>query len=302
MAENATTAADRERPSRHFAGGLPWESDQGPGEFASSAPIVLPDRAKPRQRPSPAPAELEELGRRTASVVHDFNNLLSVIMVCAGEIAAGAEGAQRERAEEISEAARRGAELSRGLLAEERAITDPAPRTAPEALAVDEAILSSRKLIERALGPGIELGFRFEAALPRVAFAAADLERVLLNLAANACDAVPAGGAVAIGAGVVSVPAGDSCLGTGWHVHVSFADNGTGMSPDVARRALEPYFSTKGGRDGSGLGLASAQTMLRAAGGDLRINSRPGAGTTVSIYLPAVDLTGEPLALPPAGV
>ena len=97
------------------------------------------------------------------------------------------------------------------------------------------------------------------------------------------------------------MPPGDGCLGTGWHVQVSFGDTGTGMSPGVARRALEPYFSTKGGRDGRGLGLASAHAMLRAAGGDLRINSRPGAGTTVSIYLPAVDLTGEPLALPPAG-
>ena len=301
MNEKATATRARQRPDRHFAGGLPWEPTPGPGEFASSAPIVLPDRARPRQRPSPSPGELEALGRRTASVAHDFNNLLSVIMVCANEIATGAEGAQRERAEEISEAAKRGAELSRGLLAEERAFTDAAPRTTPEALAVEEAILSSRKLIERALGPDIELGFSSEAALPRAVFAAADLERVLLNLAANARDAMPAGGVVVIGTGVVSVPPGDSCLGTGWHVQVSFGDTGTGMSPGVARRALEPYFSTKGGRDGRGLGLASAHAMLREAGGDLRIDSRPGAGTTVSIYLPAVDLTGEPLALPAAG-
>ena len=296
MSENATVTTARQRPDRRFAGGLPWDPVPGPGEFAYSAPIVLPERAKPR--PAPSPQDLEELGRRTACVAHDFNNLLSVIMVCAGEIAGAAEGAQRERAEEIREAAQRGAELSRGLLAAERALSGAAPEPAPEPLAVDGAILGSIKLIERALGPGIQLNHTSDVALPRVALPAAALERVLLNLAANARDAMPAGGAVAIEAGVVAIPPADACLGTGWHVRIAFADTGSGMSPEVARRALEPYFSTKDGSDGRGLGLATALEMIRAGGGDLRINSRPGSGTTISIYLPALDSAGEPLALP----
>jgi len=293
MSEQATAATDRRRPDRRFAGGTPGESPSAAGSFAGSAPIVLPERARPR--PAPSRAELEQLGRRTAGVAHDFNNLLSVIMVCAGEIAAGADAVQRERAEEIRAAAQRGAELSRGLLASEPA----EDATTPEPLAVEHAVLASIKLIDRALGPGIQLSFASDGSLPRVGIGAGDLERVLLNLAANARDAMADGGAVAIGAGVVSVPPGDNRLDTGWHVRITFADNGTGMSPDVAGRALEPYFSTKDdGGGGTGLGLAGARAMVSAAGGDLRINSRPGGGTTISIYLPALDSDGRSLALP----
>ena len=298
MTDTATTPpAPARRPDRRFAGGLPWEPSPGLGAFTGSAPVVLPERAKPK--PTPTPAELEKLGRRTASVAHDFNNLLSVIMVCAGEIAEGAGEVQRDRAEEICEAARRGAELCRGLLAEERAVSGGTPAREPEPLAVDEAILASRKLIERALGPGIRLDVAADGPLPRVALAPAGLERVLLNLAANSRDAMPGGGAVAIRTATVPVSPGDPCLGTGLHVRITFGDSGSGMSPEIARRALEPYFSTKGGETGNGLGLAGAHAMIRDAGGDLRINSRPGIGTMISIYLPALDASGEPLALSP---
>ncbi|GIK77924.1 MAG: hypothetical protein BroJett022_16140 [Actinomycetes bacterium] len=240
----------------------------------------------------PSPAELEDLGRRTAEVAHDFNNLLSVIMVCAGEIAAGGGGEQRERAEEIRAAAERGAELTRGLVGGGR--TDPAP--AP--VAVTAAIGDAARLIERMLGPRVELSLECEGALPPVALAAPDLERILLNLAANARDAMPDGGAAAIAASAIAVPPGDPILGTGLHVRIGFADTGSGMSPEVARRAVDPYYSTKGGDSGSGLGLAGSRALVRRAGGDLRINTRIGGGTTVSIHLPALDARGEPLALP----
>lgn len=298
MTEPATPADTRRRHDRRFAGGVPWEHPPaGPGAFAGSAPIVLPDRARPK--PAPTPAELEELGRRTASVAHDFNNLLSVIMVCAGEIADEADGVHRDRAEEIREAARRGAGLCRSLLAEERAASGGAPAAQGQSLAVDEAIRGSLRLIERALGPDIRIEPASEGALPRVALAGADLERVLLNLAANSRDAMPDGGVVSIRTATVPVPPGDPRLGTGLHVRVTFADSGAGMSPEVAQQALEPYFSTKDSGAGSGLGLAGAIAMIRGAGGDLRINSQPGIGTTISIYLPALDAAGRPLALPP---
>jgi signal transduction histidine kinase len=297
MTESATTSPMRGRFDRRFAGGVPWDPPPGPGAFAGSAPIVLPDRNKPK--PSPSPAELEELGRKTATVAHDFNNLLSVIMVCAGEIADETDGVHRERAEEIREAALRGAGLCRSLLTEERAASGGAPAPQAQSLAADEAILGSRKLIERALGPRIRLDLTSDGTLPQIALAGADLERVLLNLAANSRDAMPRGGAVAVRTETVAVPPGDPRLGTGLHARITFADDGMGMSPDVAGKALEPYFSTKGEEAGSGLGLAGAVAMTRAAGGDLRINSQPGIGTTISIYLPALDASGRPLALPP---
>jgi signal transduction histidine kinase len=171
---------------------------------------------------------------------------------------------------------------------------------APARLAVGLALADSWGLIEGGLGDGIRLALDAGAGLPPVPIAAGDLERVLLNLAGNAREAMPAGGAVAVGAELVTIPPGDARLGTGWHVRIAFADDGCGMSADVAERALEPYFSTKGGA-GSGLGLASARAIAAAAGGDLRLNSRPGAGTTIAIYLPALDGDGERLALSPPG-
>jgi signal transduction histidine kinase len=295
MNDSAAANTARPRPDRRFAGGGEAAVD-GPGRFASSAPIVLPERAKPRPAPEPTRAELEAIGRQTAGVAHDFNNLLSVILVCAGEIIDGpADGSERERAGEIKAAAERGAELSRRLLAGKGRVDRE--DAAPEPVAIDVAILAAMKPLERTVGPGIHLSLASEGHLPRVRLAAGEIERILLNLAANSRDAMPHGGAIAISTGVVAVPPGDPCLGTGWHVRIAFADSGAGMGPEVASRAAEPYFSTK--RDtGTGLGLASVQALVRAAGGDLRINSRAGYGTTISIYLPAIDAAGRVLALP----
>ncbi len=297
MNESATASTSRPRPDRRFAGTAGAADVGGPGQFASTAPIVLPERAKPRRAPTPTRSELEELGRQTASVAHDFNNLLSVIMVCADEIASGpADGTHRDRAGEIREAAERGAELSRRLLAGEGRRERPADEPAP--VAVDLAIVDALKLIKRALGPDIQLSLASDDHLLPVRLATGEIERILLNLAANSRDAMSAGGSVAIRTGVVSIPPGDPYLGTGWHVRIGFADDGAGMSPEIAQQAIDPYFSTKQQGDGTGLGLASVHRLVRDAGGDLRINSRPGAGTAISIYLPALDSSGCPLALP----
>ncbi len=232
----------------------------------------------------------------TAGVAHDFNNILAVIMVCASEISADAEdAAQRERADEIREAAERGAELSRRLLASDRA---PAP--SPEPVDADEAIAAALPLVRRTLGPGVETTLSAGGHLPRVRVAPGELERILVNLAANSRDATAGRGAVAIRTSEVAVPAGDPYLGAGMHVRIGFSDDGCGMSPEVARQAVEPRFTTKG-REGSGLGLATVHSLLRSRGGDLRINTMAGAGTTMSLYLPAIDAEGEALALDPPG-
>jgi signal transduction histidine kinase len=299
MTENAITNPPRHRPERRFAGGYEShaEAEAGPGRFAGSAPIVLPERAKPRPAATPTRAELEDLGRRTASAAHDFNNLLSVIMVCAGEIVHGPDdGSFRERAAEIREAAERGAELSRRLLAGNGRVGRPEDDPGPQATGT--AIIGAMKLLERTAGPGIQVGLVSDGHLPRVRLAPGELERILLNLAANSRDAMPHGGSIQVRTAVVSIPPGDPYLGTGWHLRIAFADDGAGMTPEVAQRAVEPYFSTKGNGEGTGLGLASVLALVRGAGGDLRINSRVGSGTTISVYLAALDGKGEPLALP----
>ena len=244
--KNDARRTDPRRPDRRFAGSTQVTDGAKVPGFGGSAPIVLPERAKPRPAPTPTRSELEELGRRTASVAHDFNNLLSVIMVCAGEIVHGPDdGSHRERAEEIRDAAERGAELSRELLAGsgriERPEDAPGPRSPPTTAITRsaEAARASRS------DPDVRLSLVSDGHLPRVRLAPGEIERILLNLAANSRDAMPRGGSVAIRTGVVSIPPGDPTLGTGWHVRIAFADDGIGMEPEVAQRALEPYFSTK---------------------------------------------------------
>ena len=227
----------------------------------------------------------------TASVAHDFNNLLSVVLVCSGEIAdAASDPTQRARAEEIREAAERGAVLSRRLLAAER-VEQPAA----EPIAVDVAIINAVGLLKRTIGRGIELSLASDGHVPAINLVPGELERILLNLAANARDAMPEGGSLAIRSGLVLVPPGDPALEAGWYVRVSVADDGAGMTPEVARRAIVPYFSTKPEGQGTGLGLATVHGLARAARGDLRINTAAGAGTTVSVYLPAPRARGHAL-------
>lgn len=233
----------------------------------------------------------------TASVAHDFNNLLSVIMVCAGEIADFTnDGVQRGRAGEISAAAARGAELTRRLLDGER----PA-RGAAELIVVDVAIIDVLPLLRRTLSSSTDLSLDSAGQVPHVLLGRGELERMLLNLVTNARDAIHAAGGeagtVAIRMSTSSVPPGDPILPVGWCVQISVSDNGTGMSKEVAHRALDPYYSTKGKASGTGLGLPTALALARAAGGDLRISSAFAEGTTVSIYLPGVRAGGEPLTL-----
>jgi len=231
----------------------------------------------------------------TAGVAHDFNNVLSVIMVCAGEISAASEDAeQRERAREITAAAERGAELSRRLLTQERL-----PEPEPELLAVDTAIVDALPIVKRTLGEGIEISLSSRGHLPHILLAPGELQRILVNLAANSRDAMPEGGAVAIRTGQVTIPPGDRALGAGWHLRISFTDTGTGMSPEVLGRAAQPYFTTKPDT-GSGLGLATVGALVRSRGGRLRLSSPPSGGTTAILDLPAVTAAGEPLSLPPA--
>jgi signal transduction histidine kinase len=232
----------------------------------------------------------------TAGVAHDFNNILAVILVCASEIAAAAEDpGQRQRAEEIREAAQRGAELSRRLVAGDTA----RPRSA-EPLDVGAAVAEALPLLRRTLGSDVQITIGGGGPLPLARLGRGELERMLVNLAANSRDALSGSGAVAIHTAEVSVPGGDPHLGAGTHLRIAFSDSGAGMTPEVAMRAIEPHFTTKGS-GGSGLGLATVSALLRERGGDVRINTAPGAGTTISLYVPAVDAAGDALALPPRG-
>src|SRR5690606_34660136 len=148
------------------------------------------------------------------------------------------------------------------------------PEPEAGAIAIDAAIVDALPLVKRTLGDGIEVELSSQGHLPHVLLAPGELQRILVNLAANSRDAMPGGGIVAIRTGQVTIPPGDPALATGWYLRISFADSGTGMSPEVASRAAQPYFTTKPGT-GSGLGLATVQGLVRARGGELRLASPP---------------------------
>ncbi len=245
----------------------------------------------------PAPfggmASWEQGDGRVTEAAHDFNNILSVILSCAAELDSYELGDEAvARVGEIDAAARRGADLVREL------VGGPDRQGHPEGspLAPGPAIEGLRPLLERTLGPGVALEVRCGRGVPRVGCATAALERALLNLASNARDAMPAGGRVSLRLSRTEVGAGDSALAPGSYALVTFSDSGCGMGPHELRRAASRGFTTKGPA-GTGLGLATVSALARAADGEMRIASAPGAGTSVALFLRGLAADGTPLAL-----
>ncbi len=228
-----------------------------------------------------------------AEVAHDFNNILSVILSCASELAGtGLDQRQRQGVEEILAAASRGAVLTRELI--DRARSNTVPAIAP--VDVGATVASISPLLKRTAGREVSIALETGPGLPRALCDPDDLEKALLNLAANARDAMPAGGELRIRAEIATVGASDPSLAPGWYVRIDVSDSGAGISPEVLRRVAEPYFSTKAGH-GSGLGLPTVFRAARAAGGEVRISSMLGKGTTVTLMLRAARADGTPLAL-----
>lgn len=234
---------------------------------------------------SPAPA---------AETAHDFNNILSVILSCASDLA-GTEldPHQRQGIDEILAAASRGAVLTRELI--DRGRRGGSGR-AVAPIDLEVAIASVAPMLRRGAGPRVALTLQIDAGLPHALCDPDELGRVLLKFVANARDAMPGGGELRISAEVATIGASDPALGPGWYVRLAVADTGSGMSPEVLRRVAEPYFSTKAGR-GNGLGLPAVFAAVRAAGGDVRISSAVGRGTVVALLLRAARADGTPLAL-----
>jgi signal transduction histidine kinase len=284
MEPNEPTAAS---PGRAVA-----DRPRTPQPLASeTGPITIRD-ARPQGAAAPSPTDLQQV---TAETAHDFNNLLSVILGCASEIEAGlaTEAEVHERAGEIRSAAERGAQLTRQLIDAARP-GPPAARTAN----LNAAIATALPMIERACGPHIDVRCEPDTGLPKVGIPDDQVERILLNLATNGRDAMDGRGTLTIRSSLVPIPPGDPNLGAGWYLRLSVSDEGPGMTSAVMARALEPFYTTKKEDLGSGLGLPTVLGIARDAGGDLRISTSRGVGTTISVYLPGVRDNGESLALP----
>ncbi|MBK6423902.1 MAG: response regulator [Gemmatimonadetes bacterium] len=223
--------------------------------------------------------KLEVVGRLASSVAHDFNNVLTVITANVHFLRErGAAGGEEELAQ-MAAAATRGAALARQLTALSR------PRAAATTT-VDLALAA--RAIERTLASLLPSSIVTTVTVPEqtavVRLDEVQAEQVLLNLALNSRDAMPEGGSLAVALDVAA-PAGEPAAS--W-ARLAVRDSGTGMSSEVLAQALEPFFTTKGGAGGTGLGLYSVQSVVSGAGGRVELRSEPGQGTTVTVWLPLV--------------
>ncbi len=232
--------------------------------------------------------KLESIGRLAGGVAHDFNNLLTAIQSCVTalreDLAAG-RPAQAGDVEEIGDAARRAVELTRQLLAFARK-----HEVAPAPLDLNEVVRGSQKLLRRLLGDGVRLQLSPQPGLWPVLADRGQLEQVLVNLAVNARDAMPAGGTLAVETANAEVGPGEAAadphLQPGQWVRLTVRDTGTGMAPEVRQHLFEPFFTTKAEGKGTGLGLATVYGIVRQAGGHVHVESAPGQGTAIQVCLP----------------
>jgi signal transduction histidine kinase len=221
-------------------------------------------------------------------VAHDFNNLLAVILSTSDLLAdeLGDNHAAAEEVDEIRSAARRGADLVRQLLAFSR--REPAHQ---EVLDLNEIVQGMERLLIRLVGEKVQLETRLSSDVPNVDVDPRQLEQVLVNLVVNARDALGDSGTITIEVDGVDLDKayarGNPGASSGPHCRLRVTDTGTGMEAAVRARAFEPFFTTKDPGQGTGLGLSTVYGIVTRSGGHVTIDSVPGAGTAISVFLPA---------------
>ena len=239
--------------------------------------------------------KLEAVGQLTSGIAHDFNNVIAAI---GGGFSVIERRTQDPRLIEVArhgaKAAERGGLLVKQLLAFARQQV-----LAPQACDLPSLLREAEPLIARSLGPGIELAIDCPETLGEVRIDPVQLESALINLAVNAHDAMEGGGRLRIAARPSDLGEADRPpeLGAEPAVAIAISDTGSGIHPDLLSRVVEPFFTTKPPGRGTGLGLAMVHGFVHQSGGALRIQSREGEGTVVTLYLPRA---GERLPEAPA--
>jgi PAS domain S-box-containing protein len=235
--------------------------------------------------------KLEAIGKLTGGVAHDFNNLLSVIVNGLGILQRKLQAPEDARVlDAMVRAAGRGATLTQQLLAFAR--QQPLKQEDHD---LNEVITSFEAVLRRASNnESVDFQIALAAGLPLVRVDSAQFESALLNLIVNARDATPDGGSILVSTEAVNLVSGTvGNLPAGPYVRVSVKDSGTGMTKEVAAKAIDPFFTTKPIGQGTGLGLSQAYGLAQQSGGDLAIDSAPGQGAIVSLYFPAVFRTDD---------
>ncbi len=239
---------------------------------------------------------LESVGELSGGIAHDFNNLLTVILGNAELLVNRLEHEPRLRslAEMTRGAAQRGAALTQRMLAfARRQVLDPTP------VDIGESLRGMRALLGSALREDITLVLHAEDGLWEAEVDRTQLENSIVNLCANARDAMPEGGTVRVSASNVEFGESDAArareLAPGRYVRIDVADTGIGIAPEVLGRVFDPFFTTKQRSKGTGLGLSMVYGFAKQSSGHASIASTPGRGTTVSLFLPVARRASRPL-------
>ena len=238
--------------------------------------------------------KLESIGQLTGGIAHDFNNLLTAV-IGSLELLKKQLPKNNERSHSLLDNALHGAE--RGSALTQRMLSFARRQELNmKAVSLAPLVAGMLDMLDRSLGPTIELVTDVPESLPSVHTDVNQLETALLNLALNARDAMVAGGTIRISARAVSEE-GD--LPKGSYVSIAVADEGHGMDATTLARATEPFFTTKGVGKGTGLGLSMVHGLAEQSGGRLRIDSKPGRGTVVTMVFPAARSNVAPAVSAP---
>jgi signal transduction histidine kinase len=232
--------------------------------------------------------KMEAVGQLTGGIAHDFNNMLAIVIgnldIAKRRLAQG-RGDVTRQIESAMNGAERAAALTQRLLVFAR--RQPLE---PSVVDINRLLGELAELLRRTIGEKVRIDAAPARGVWPVRVDPAQLENAVINLAINARDAMPGGGTLRIDTANVGVPEDqaepETGLAAGDYVLITVADTGSGMSPAIAARAVEPFFTTKEVGRGTGLGLSQVYGFVRQSGGHIEIDSEEGAGTVVRLYFP----------------